>query len=147
MANEHQDTSTLLPLPELLPLEQITPPQDGKLRLIEANERPLQRPVIEEEPPFITVERHYPRIAAAIHLMWGNAELEDYLDKLIVTDRGGREGFPVEVHKALLKLYNQHASLFNFRRPADVWAYDPLAIRQSLGLLKAGRRNSSMQAA
>ena len=76
----------------------------------------------EEEPPFVLIERHFPRIADAIHLMWGNRELDDYLQKMIVADRTDRGGFPEEVLGALLKLYNQHAEQFQFQKPEDVWA-------------------------
>jgi hypothetical protein len=86
----------------------------------------VRRAVVEEEQPFVIVEARFPRIAQAIHLMWGHVELEDYLHNLIVADRRGREGFPDAVHAALLKLYNQHASLFKFAaRTEDVWSRGP----------------------
>jgi hypothetical protein len=80
-----------------------------------------------EEPPFITVERDYPRVAKSIELLWGHVELDQYLQKLIIADRGDREGFPKPVLGALLKLYKQHSSQFNFARETDAWAHDPLA--------------------
>jgi len=80
----------------------------------------------EEEYPFVTVKQTYPRIAAAIELMWGSKELEVYLDRLILDDRGGRAGFPPQVMEALLKLHKQHTLRFKFARTADIWSQDPL---------------------
>ena len=81
----------------------------------------------EGEPPFFIVRRLFPRIADAIELMWGNRELDDYLNKLILVDRadrGDRAGFPREVLAALLKLNNQHSARFKFKRPEDAWAQE-----------------------
>jgi hypothetical protein len=80
-----------------------------------------------EEAPFITIERDYPRVAKSIELLWGHVELDQYLQKLIIADRGDREGFPKTALVALLKLYKQHASQFGFSRASDEWAHDPLA--------------------
>jgi hypothetical protein len=84
----------------------------------------LPRPVTarsEEEPPFVTVKRDYPRVANAIEMTWGHRELEDYLRKLIMPDRGDREGFPKPVLAALLKLYRQHTTQFSFAQATDAW--------------------------
>jgi hypothetical protein len=78
----------------------------------------------EEEPPLFVITRLFPRIAAAIELMWGNRELDGYMTKLILADRGDRAGFPKEVLAALLKLHNQHAAQFQFGRPEDEWAQE-----------------------
>jgi hypothetical protein len=80
-----------------------------------------------EEPPFVTVKKGYPRIAEAIETTWGHRELDDYLQRLIVTNRGEREGFPGPVLAALMKLSGQHALQFSFDRPGDMWSRDPMA--------------------
>ena len=123
------DEEPLPPLPALLPLADMTLPPGAKLNLAEESKPVVvvKPAVVEEEQPFIIIERAFPRIAEAVHLMWGHAECEDYLQKLIVDDRGDREGFKQDVHKALLKLYNQHVTLFTFERAKDIWSYDPLA--------------------
>ncbi|MDP2639962.1 MAG: hypothetical protein Q8Q16_04740 [Betaproteobacteria bacterium] len=77
-----------------------------------------------QEPPFCVIQRLFPRIAKAIELMWGNPELDDYLHKLILDQRGDRVGFPAEVLGALLKLHNQHTARFKFQRPEDAWAQE-----------------------
>jgi hypothetical protein len=93
---------------------------------------PAERAFAEDEQPYVIVEAGFPRIAESIHLMWGHVELEDYLHNLIVADRAGREGFPAAVQAALLKLYNQHASLFKFVRAEteDVWSRNLPASRR-----------------
>ena len=80
--------------------------------------------VVEEEPPLFVIRRHFPRIADAIELMWGERELDGYLNNLILADRSDREGFPRPVLQALLKLHDQHARQFQFRRPEDEWALE-----------------------
>lgn len=79
---------------------------------------------VDEEPPFFIVARLFPRIAAAIELMWGNRELDGYLHRLIMADRGDRAGFPMDVLAALLKLHNQHSARFNFQTLEDAWAQE-----------------------
>lgn len=100
--------------------QQMLPPIES------ADPPPVTQAVTEQEQPFVIVQAGFPRIAEAIHMMWGHVELEGYLHGLIMADRAGREGFPAAVHAALLKLYNQHASLFKFAAPRteDVWSRD-----------------------
>jgi hypothetical protein len=67
-----------------------------------------------EEHPFVVIEREHPRVAKAIEMTWGHRELDDYLQKLIVADRGGREGFSRPTMSALMKLSKQHSEQFRF---------------------------------
>jgi hypothetical protein len=67
-----------------------------------------------EEYPFIVIAREHPRVAKAIELTWGHPELDVYLQKLIVADRGGREGFSRTTMSALMKLSKQHSEQFRF---------------------------------
>jgi hypothetical protein len=83
----------------------------------------------EEEHPFILIERGYPRVAKAIEMTWGHRELDDYLQKLIVADRGDREGFPKPVMAALMKLSKQHSSQFHFAPSVVAHAPDQPAKR------------------
>jgi len=106
-----EPVAEVLDVPELVPFNKLP-------RIVE--EKPA-----EEEVPLCIVERDYPRIAEAIKLMWGNRELDDYFERLIVSDREGRVGFQVAVFEALLKLHQQHKSQFNFQRQEDAVSHDP----------------------
>ena len=86
-------------------------------------------PKVDVEPPFITIERNFPRIAQSIELLWGNRELDEYLKNLILADRAGREGFPAETLTALLKLHNQHVAQFAFPSADEGWAGGPRVTR------------------
>jgi hypothetical protein len=90
---------------------------------------PERKRAVVEEHPFIIIEREYPRVAKAIEMTWGHRELDDYLQKLIISDRGGRDGFPQQVLAALMKLSKQHASQFNFFPAEGVKATDKPAKR------------------
>ena len=89
--------------------------------------RPVRKAAPVEQHPFIVIQRDFPRVAEAIEMMWGSPELDNYFEKLIVADRGDREGFPKPVLAALLSLFRQHTNRFRFARPGDKWSHDPLA--------------------
>jgi hypothetical protein len=82
-----------------------------------------------EEYPFIVIERGHPRVAKAIEMIWGHRELDDYLQKLIVADRGGREGFSRSTMSALMKLSRQHSEQFRFAPSMDTVAPTAAAAR------------------
>lgn len=50
------------------------------------------------------LKEKYPRIYERIEATWGSPELDSYFDRLIIDDRGNRNGFPKEVLNALLLL-------------------------------------------
>lgn len=54
------------------------------------------------------VEKKFPHVARNITLMWGCPELVDYINQLIVDDRGERHGFPTEVLDEMLFLHRLH---------------------------------------
>lgn len=56
------------------------------------------------------IEKKFPQIARNIALMWGCAEFVDYINKLIVNDRDGRQGFPGEVIDEMLFLHRLHVT-------------------------------------
>lgn len=60
----------------------------------------------------------FDRIAVKLRISWGTYECEGYLKKLIVDERGDREGFPPEVFRAIIKLSNGHPT---FIESNDVW--------------------------
>jgi hypothetical protein len=82
-----------------------------------------------EEHPFIVIQREHPRVAKVIELIWGHRELDDYLQKLIVADRGDREGFSRPTMSALMKLAKQHSEQFRFAPSLDVVAPTATAAR------------------
>jgi len=60
--------------------------------------------------------RDYPRIANALARAWNDAPaLAEYLDSLLVDRRGGRRGFPGDVHHELQSL----REYFDGRYPAS----------------------------
>lgn len=111
----------------LLLIDQPGDPVFDVPELVPFNKLPriVEKKPVQQEPPLSTIERDFPRIAAAIKLMWGNRELDEYLDRLIVSDREGRVGFQLAVFEALLKLTQQHKLLFNFQREEDAVSHDP----------------------
>lgn len=69
-------------------------------------------------------EHNFGRIAEAIDLTWGNVECEKYMMKLIIDDRGDRQGFPSEIFDAILSLSNIHASEFTFKKDPKQFSFD-----------------------
>ena len=58
------------------------------------------------------LERFFPHILNAIQAMWGYRELNIYLTKLTIDNRGGREGFPPEVWEDLYLVMRLHHDVF-----------------------------------
>ena len=54
------------------------------------------------------IEKKYPKIANTIRISWGTAEGKEYLESLIIDNRGGRTGFPFEVMLALMELESEY---------------------------------------
>ena len=53
----------------------------------------------------LALAQKFPRIANNLARLWQDrVALHDYLDDLVVDRRGGRQGFPPEVHSELLVL-------------------------------------------
>lgn len=57
------------------------------------------------------LEASFPRILKKIVELWGRAELDAYLDELMVSERPGRHGFPADVAMEIFRLSNAHARL------------------------------------
>jgi ankyrin repeat protein len=55
-----------------------------------------------------TLESKFARVFNKIMSMWGNPELEAYLEDLMVDKRGGRQGFPMEAMNDILLLSRLH---------------------------------------
>jgi hypothetical protein len=72
--------------------------------------------------PPSTIETRFPRIASAIQLLWGHPEMDTYFQKLVVDERGDREGFPPDVMSDLLFLATLHKTSFKFEPPQPKYA-------------------------
>lgn len=60
----------------------------------------------------IELARRFPRVANALAQLWRRvARCEEYLDSLVVDDRGGRKGFPFDVAMELTRLRSYYADL------------------------------------
>lgn len=66
----------------------------------------------------------FDRISKAIATLWGDKACDDYLDKLVVDDRGNRQGFPKDVCSAIMKLSVEHSKKFQ-RNSNDIWTSVP----------------------
>ena len=64
------------------------------------------------------IEEKFPRIAQELCAHWGKPEYLPYLSKLVFDERGGRQGFPMDVCLELFLLYD----LLDYRQESDVWA-------------------------
>jgi hypothetical protein len=74
--------------------------------------------------PWPIIECAFPRIAATIRDQWGKRALDDYFSKLVVDDRGGRQGFPPEVLSAIMEVARLHGEQHRFSRPMCPWETD-----------------------
>lgn len=68
-----------------------------------------------------TLQRTFPRIHDQLERVWGTSAGEEYLDKLILDERGDRSGFPVSVMEAILILQRLHFKNFGTFRPRQPW--------------------------
>ena len=64
------------------------------------------------DPLQTALEKSFPHILLAIQTMWGYRELNLYLNKLTIDDRGDREGFPKEVWEELYLVMRLHHDVF-----------------------------------
>ncbi len=78
----------------------------------------------ERPDPWPIIERTFPRIAATIRAQWGRRSLDDYFAKLVVDDRGGRQGFPPDVLIAILEVARLHGEQYRFAKPLHPWETD-----------------------
>lgn len=74
--------------------------------------------------PWPIIERGFPRIAAAIRELWGKRALDEYFSRLVVDERGARQGFPPHVLSAILEVAWLHGQRFSFDRVMCPWEAD-----------------------
>ena len=58
------------------------------------------------------LEVGFPRVLQAIESLWGYSELNDYFRKLMIDERGDRDGFPQEVWEEIDLLQRIHQELY-----------------------------------
>jgi hypothetical protein len=78
----------------------------------------------ERPDPWPIIAKRFPRIAETIRRDWGKRALDDYFAKLVVDDRGSRQGFPPDVLTAILEVARLHAEHYRFARPFHPWEED-----------------------
>ncbi len=72
---------------------------------------------------FSLVQERFPKIGEKIAMMWGTIGLQAYLTRTIFDERGGRQGFPLPVVSALMRLNEYHDTLVPqpLMTPEHVW--------------------------
>ena len=78
----------------------------------------------ERPDPWPIIAARFPRIAETIRRDWGKRALDDYFAKLVVDDRGSRQGFPEDVLTAILEVARLHAEQYRFAKPFHPWEED-----------------------
>ena len=78
----------------------------------------------ERPDPWPIIVRAFPRIAQTIRQDWGKRALDDYFAKLVVDDRGSRQGFPPDVLTAILEVARLHAEQYRFAKRLHPWEED-----------------------
>ncbi len=72
-------------------------------------------------PDFSLIQEQFPKIGEKITVMWGSVALQDYLNKIVFDERGGRQGFPMPVVSALMRLHEYHGTLMPEAKAEDTW--------------------------
>ena len=72
--------------------------------------------------PRSALEIQFPRILEKIIVLWGNRELDPFLTKLMVDERGDREGFPSDVMSELMFLSTLHNVAYPFQLAKSQYA-------------------------
>ena len=71
---------------------------------------------------FKLVNSRFPHIGKKIEFLWGEREFDTMINKLFSDTRGDtRQGFPLEIADALLKLMMLHDTEFPYYKDIDAW--------------------------
>jgi hypothetical protein len=105
--------------PPLMGDQTLTRAVSERWKALRDAERPKERP-----DPWPIIESRFPRIAGTIRERWGQRALDDYFGKLVIDDRGGRQGFPPEVLSAIMEVARLHADQFALATPLKPWEAD-----------------------
>jgi hypothetical protein len=87
-------------------------------------EESVQPPKI---PPRKIIGEKFPKILMRIELLWGSLELHKYLEETLFTDRSNRQGFPIDVLRALAEIHVEHSQVLKQNKviSEDVWDLQP----------------------
>ncbi len=70
------------------------------------------------DPAYATeLENKYPRIVEQLTLLWGHDGLSAYLGRLLIDERGDRQGFTGEVMADIMFLTNLHEDMLRDLEP------------------------------
>jgi hypothetical protein len=72
-------------------------------------------------PEISLIQERFPKIGEKIAQLWGSAGLQEYLSKTIFDERGGRQGFPMPIVTALMRIYEYHSTLIPKTKETDTW--------------------------
>lgn len=111
----------IVPSPDYPVLTDIEEPENEIIH-VQLKKRPNDLEEISEASELL--KEKYPRIYERIEATWGSTELDSYFDRLIIDDRGNRNGFPKEVLNALLLLAksNRKELLINTNEEKNLWS-------------------------
>jgi hypothetical protein len=70
---------------------------------------------------YFLIHQQFPKIGEKISVMWGSSGLQEYLSNTIFDERGGRQGFPMPVVSALMRLHEYHSTLIPVVKSVDAW--------------------------
>ena len=97
---------------------------DAQIAVSEVVDQRIQRQPTDKElteEAVALLKALFPRIHQRLVTLWGSGPGEDYLDGLILDDRGNRQGFPPDVLRALLVLQRVHFQTFGTFKKIDPW--------------------------
>lgn len=76
------------------------------------------------DPSYVSaLEKGFPRIVEKIVLLWGANDFSDYLNSLMIDERGDRKGFPFDVLEELMFLNHVHDIRIGKKTGIDKSAY------------------------
>lgn len=83
----------------------------------------VEAPLPPKIPPRKVIGEKFPKILTRIELLWGSLELHNYLEHTLFTDRTNRQGFPVDVLRALGEIHTEHVRVLKQKNliSVDVW--------------------------
>jgi len=83
----------------------------NKLKIAIPKQQPRPELPANVIPDVYLIREQYPKIGERIFHLWGEAELQNYINSLVFDERGDREGFPLDVAAAILRLHKEHGKL------------------------------------
>jgi hypothetical protein len=96
---------------------------DIELNFDNLNVTKQEAPLRPKIPPRKIIGEKFPKILTRIELLWGSLELHNYLEHTLFTDRSNRQGFPVDVLRALGEIHTEHTLVLKQKKmlAVDVW--------------------------